>query len=74
MRGGAAVEEEVDVNELEHAFGSEGGAVVVEFAGVVCFCVCDGLTRHLHAAFGECLGVAEVLEFFGVFGAAVHDT
>lgn len=31
------------------------------------------MAGHLHAVFGDLLGVAEVVEFFGVLCAAVHD-
>jgi len=64
MGSGGAVFEEVDVDEFKHAFGGEGGAVVDELAGSVGGCVGDGFARHLHAAFGDFLGVAEMVEFF----------
>lgn len=71
--GRSAVFEEPDIDHPEHAFGGEWGSVVHELAVRVGGRIGDGLARHAHAALGDCLGVAQVVEFLGVFGASVED-
>jgi len=70
--GGAAVFEEPDIDHFEHAFGCERGAVEQELAARVSVRIGDGFACHPHASFSDRLGVAEVVEFFLVFGAAVE--
>ncbi len=70
---GGVVFEEPDVDEAEHAFTGEGFVVEEELTCFVGGCIGDGFTGHFHAAFGDGLGVAEVVEFFGVFRTAIHD-
>ena len=53
--------------------GSENGSFVMEDAFRVRSGVCDGPTGVGHGFAGDFLGVAKVLDFFGIFDATIED-